>query len=212
MSDQPRPFEVETVVDAPIEVVWRSFTSPELIHQWFGWDYDELEGEIRYIFVDHAKLEPPDRIAIEDGSTIELVSDGPRTVVRVVMAGDLTDAGWDEIYDGIEEGWRTFFEQLRYYLERQQDSGPRRTIYLTGTGRGDTALSMLDDEQEVWHESRYQRMVVDKAGLLRGVATQQPFDKEGPISLTITTYGLDDAGFTELEKHWTARWSAVVGG
>jgi uncharacterized protein YndB with AHSA1/START domain len=234
MSEQPKPFQVETVVDAPIEVVWRSITSPDLIHQWFGWDYDDLEGEIRFIFVDHAEPSPQDhRIKVDGGQTIELVPDGRRTVVRVVMPGDLTDASWDDIYDGMEEGWRTFFEQLRFYLERHQASGTRRTIYLTGTGRGDKALTMLDDEKELWHEltgtgrgdkalmmlddekelwheSRYQRMVVDEAGLLRGVATQQPFDEEGPISLTITTYGLDDAGFAELEKHWTARWSAVA--
>lgn len=209
MSEQQKPFEVETVVDAPVDVVWRSFTSPELIHQWFGWDYDELDGEIRYIFFDHAKPVPPDRILLEDGQTIELVADGERTVVRVTMPGDLSDAKWDDIYDGMEEGWRTFFEQLRFYLERRTGSGRRRTIYLTGTGSGQAAAQALLTGER-WHDSRYQRMTVDAGGLLLGVAAQQPMDATGPVSLTVTTYGLDDSAFAEQEKRWTDRWSQVT--
>jgi hypothetical protein len=205
---EPKPFEVETVVDAPRDVVWRSFTSPELIHQWFGWDYDGLEGEIRYIFVERSKPEPPDRIVGENGHTIELLADGERTIVRVTMPGDLSDAKWDDIYGGEEEGWRTFFEQLRFYLERRSGSGPRRTIYLAGTGSGQAAAHALLTG-EVWCESRYQRMTVDADGLLLGVAAQQPMDAKGPVSLTVTTYGLDDAAFAEQEKRWTARWSEV---
>src|SRR5262245_610745 len=107
-----KPFEVEVPVDAPRDVVWRSFSSPELIHQWFGWDYDELEGEIRYIFVENAEMHPEERrIALGIGQTIDLLADGERTVIRVVMPGDLTDAKWDDLYDGMEEGWRQFFEQ-----------------------------------------------------------------------------------------------------
>jgi hypothetical protein len=213
MSEQQKPFKVETVVEAPAEVVWRSFTSPELIHQWFGWDYDGLEGEIRAIFVDDAKTDPQDhRIVFSDGQTISLLPEGKRTVVRVVMPGDLEDAKWDDIYDGIEEGWRTFFEQLRFYFERHQDSGLRKTLYLTGTGKSSAVLTLLDDAKEPWHESRYQRIVVGTDGLLRGIAAQQPIaeDTEGPVSLTITTYGLDDAAFAELEKQWNARWSEVT--
>jgi uncharacterized protein YndB with AHSA1/START domain len=210
MSEQEsKPFEVETVVDAPRDVVWRSFSSPELIHQWFGWDYDGLDGEIRFIFVENAEPEPPGRIAFGDGQAIDLLADGERTVVRVVMPGDLSDAKWADIYDGMEEGWRTFFEQLRFYLERRQDSGRRRTIYLTGTGSGQAAAHALLTG-EPWHESRYQRMTVDADGLLLGVAAQQPMDASGPVSLTVTTYGLDDAAFAEQEKRWTARWSEVT--
>jgi uncharacterized protein YndB with AHSA1/START domain len=211
MSDQEsKPFEVEVVVDAPREVVWRSFTSPDLIRQWFGWDYDGLDGEIRLIFVDNADLHPEEhRIALRIGQTIELVPDGERTVVRIVMPGDLSDAKWDDIYDGMEEGWRTFFEQLRFYLERRADSGKRRTIYLTGEGTGEAAAAALLTG-EPWHDSRYQRMSVDTGGLLLGVAAQQPMDANGPVSLTVTTYGLDDASFAEAEKQWTDRWSEVT--
>lgn len=213
MSEQQKPFKVETVVEAPTEVVWRSFTSPELIHQWFGWDYDGLEGEIRAIFVDDAEADSQDRrIVFSDGQTISLLPEGKRTVVRVVMPGDLEDAKWDDIYDGMEEGWRTFFEQLRFYLERHQDSGRRRTLYLTGTGKSSAALTLLDDAKEPWHESRHQRIVVGTDGLLRGIAAQQPIaeDAEGHVSLTITTYGLDDAAFAEVEKQWNTRWSEVT--
>ncbi|GAB3423016.1 SRPBCC family protein [Flindersiella endophytica] len=210
MSEQQKPFEVETVVDAPVDVVWRSFTSLELIHQWFGWDYDELEGEIRFIFADSADPQPAEhRIVFGDGQRIELVPDGPRTVVKVTMPGDLSDASWDDIYDGMEEGWRTFFEQLRFYLERRTGSGGRRTIYLTGVGTGEAAADALLSG-EPWHDSRYQRMSVDAGGMLLGIAGQQPMAATGPISLTVTSYGLDDAAFAELEKHWADRWSAAT--
>ena len=55
MTEQ-KPFRVEVVVDAPREAVWRALTEPERLARWFGWDYDGLEGEIKYIFVDHARL------------------------------------------------------------------------------------------------------------------------------------------------------------
>ena len=61
-----KPYRVEVSVDAPRDVVWRALTVPEQIRHWFGWDYDGLEGEIDLIFVQHATLHPPDRIAMSD--------------------------------------------------------------------------------------------------------------------------------------------------
>jgi len=63
-----KPFRVEVSVDAPRDVVWRTLTEPEQIRHWFGWDYDKLDEEIHVIFVEHARLLPPDRIELfEDG-------------------------------------------------------------------------------------------------------------------------------------------------
>ncbi|HZC14468.1 MAG TPA: hypothetical protein VE270_10665, partial [Thermoleophilaceae bacterium] len=61
------PFRVEVVVEAPREVVRRAITEPDRIANWFGWDYDGLEGEIQYIFVDHAAQEPPRLLDLDDG-------------------------------------------------------------------------------------------------------------------------------------------------
>jgi uncharacterized protein YndB with AHSA1/START domain len=126
------PFYVEVVVEAPRELVWRAITEPDRIARWFGWEYDGLESEIQYIFVDHAVQDPPRLLDLDDGEqrqTIELVEDGQRTIVRVVRPGSLEGA--DRDYDDIREGWLTFLHQLRHYVERHPEER-RRTIYLSG--------------------------------------------------------------------------------
>ncbi|WP_455357128.1 SRPBCC family protein [Streptomyces sp. SYSU K217416] len=212
---EPKPFQVETAIEAPLDTVWQALTEPERIRDWFGWDYAGLDGEIRHIFVDHAKQLPGHRIALGDlgdGQEIQLSADGPRTVVRVVRPGDLSDARWADIYDGIEEGWRTFFEQLRFRLERQPDQG-RRTIYLTGTADAAAVRERVQKSgTEVWHSSRYQHIVIDAAGHLVAVGAQQPLDTPGtgPASITVSVYGMDDAAFADLRKHWADRWETLA--
>lgn len=209
---ESKPFRVEVTVRAPLDVVWRALTEPDQIRHWFGWDYDGLDAEIRTIFVEHAQQFPPDRIVLEDGQRIELQASGPHTVVRAVMPGSLADAEWEDLYDGMEEGWRAFFEQLRFRLQRRPDAH-RRTVYLSGTASGPRVLPLVDGvSKEIWHESRYQRMVVDRDENLIGFAAQQPLDAAdpGPVSVTVTTYGLDDAAFTAVREEWAARWQPVV--
>lgn len=210
MSEQPKPYRVETSIGADRDRVWRAMTDAVQIREWFGWDHGDLDGEIQYIFVDHAKQEPPERMAFDDGSYLELVPDGQRTTIRAVLPGALDGTDWDEVYDGMEEGWRSFFEQLRYLLEIRPQ-GRRRTIYLTGTATAADVLAIAGSDGQPWHTSRYQRITVDPRGHLLVVAGQAPLggDVEGPISLTITTYGLDEAGFAEVLSDWTARWSRV---
>ena len=127
MTEQ-KPFRVEVVVDAPREAVWRALTEPERLARWFGWDYDGLEGEIKYIFVDHARLEPPGLIVLDDGQenqTIELVDEGPRTRVICVRPGSLEGADRDDRYEDMREGWITF-NQLRHSVERHPEEVFRR--------------------------------------------------------------------------------------
>jgi hypothetical protein len=238
---EAKPFRVEVEVRAAGETVWRALTEPELIRQWFGWDYAELDAEIAYIFVEHATARPPDLISLDNGQRIEVEpgaepggqgagsgrpaaeSDGAgaepggphgaaaigTVVVRAVMPGPLDDAAWEDVYDGMEEGWRTFFQQLRFWLEHHP-AGRRRTIYLTGRAVGEHVLAAVDLESagEIWHESRYQRMHVDRDAHLVGVAARQPLTgrEPGPISVTVTTYGLDDAAFAGVRERWSAWW------
>ena len=49
------PFRVETTVDAPAATVWPHFVEPDLIREWFGWDYPDIDDEIKMIFVDGAE-------------------------------------------------------------------------------------------------------------------------------------------------------------
>ena len=206
---QPKPFRVETTVDAPGDRVWAALTEPELVRQWFGWDYPGLDDEIREIFVDGGT---PDghRLTFTDGSYLEVASDGPRTVVRAVLPGSLSDAGWEDLYDGVEEGWRAFFEQLRFLLE-ERPAGPRRTVFLTGEAAAEQAFALVGDARP-WHASRYLRAAVEPDGHLVGVDAMRTVDSDaaGPISLTITTYGLDEAAFRKVHDDWAARWAAAV--
>ncbi|MQA84871.1 MAG: activator of HSP90 ATPase [Streptosporangiales bacterium] len=209
---ESKPFHVEVTVRTPLDAVWRALTEPDQIRHWFGWDYDGIDAEIRNIFVENARQFPPDRIVLEDGQRIELQSDGPQTVVRVVMPGPLADAEWEDLYDGMEEGWRTFFEQLRFRLERHPAEA-RRTVYLSGTASGPRVLAAVEAAaKETWHESRYQRMVVARDGNLVGFAAEQSLDAEeaGPASVTVTTYGLDEGSFAAVREEWATRWGPLA--
>jgi uncharacterized protein YndB with AHSA1/START domain len=200
MNEKQKPFRVEITIAAPRDAVWQALTVPEEIREWFGWDYDGLDDEIRYIFVERMTHEAPDRLVGANGSYIELESDGPRTIVRAVMPADLDDTDWDDVYDGVEEGWRQFFEQLRYLLETRP-KGKRRTVHLTGAA----AVGLAGD---VWHESRYQRMVVDETGHLVGLHVEG----DTGVAVTISTYGLDDAEFAAVREDWTRKWAAASDG
>jgi uncharacterized protein YndB with AHSA1/START domain len=189
-----KPYVVETTIHAPLETVWRALTDLDLIREWFGWDHDDLDGEIRFIFVDHAQLAPPDRIVFANDQELRLEPRGDRTVVRITMAGGLGGADWDDVYDGMEEGWRSFFEQLRFLLERRP-AGRRRTVYRTGKGEPPAV------EGEPWHSSRWQRITVDEHGHLVAVG----WNDAGEVGVTVSTYGLDDAAFAAVRDRWTAR-------
>lgn len=220
-----RGFRVEVSVEAPRDVVWRALTDPTEIRRWFGWDSEGLADEIRYIFVDHARLVPSDRIEFEGDPTaelpemgeqaIELMADGPRTTVRVVQPGPRANAAWDEHYEEIVQGWHAFFIQLRHYLERHPGED-RRTLYLEGTAPATAVLATLDEMApgRAWDSGRYQRATaIDQYGDgLVVVLSTIPLDSDEPgrVQVTLTTHGLDDARFAEVRREWQARWAAVA--
>jgi hypothetical protein len=181
-----KPFRIEVTVGAPRDVVWRAISEPERIRHWFGWEYDGLEDEIQHIFVDHATLVAPERIDLGDHA-IELEDLGDRTLIRVIKPGDAE--GWDGVYGDIEEGWITFFNQLRHRLERHPDSQRRMIVR--------KASSFPELVGEPWHASEFQRGV-DADGELAIV-----FGKPGGEQmLLVTTYDLDDDAFAAAEARW----------
>jgi uncharacterized protein YndB with AHSA1/START domain len=194
-----KPFRVEVVVDAPRDAVWRALTEPEQIRHWFGWEYDGLEEEINVIFVEHATLVPPSLIELSDDGVIELEDLGERTLIRAIKPGDLHATEWQDVYGDIEEGWITFFHQLRHRLVRHPDS-ERRMIVLDGT----TALPELPGEP--WHESRYQRGAESDGALV--IIFAKP---DGAAMLLVTTYDLDDTAFAAAERRWTDWWAGITG-
>lgn len=214
-APEQKPFVVEVSIDAPADAVWRAVSDPAEIRRWFGWDYPGLDEEIRYIFEEHATQVPPRRIEMEGMHTLEVVPDGSRTVVRVVCAGGLADAKWEDLYDALEEGWRTFFHQLRFYLERG-GGRERRTLYLTGTAPAPEVVAALDAAApgEAWQDSRHQRAVAPSAGSIGLVSLVSPrpvaSDEPAKVAVTLTTFGLDDAAFDDLRREWTDRWASLV--
>ena len=130
MSD---PVIVEIEIAAPVDTVWRALREPAEIRRWFGWEYEGLDEEIRFIFVQEAKADEATRTSRRRAraATIALEDRGDRTVVRVTRAAPA--GSWDGIYDEVNEGWMTFFQQLRFYLERHPGQ-ERRTLHVEAGG------------------------------------------------------------------------------
>jgi uncharacterized protein YndB with AHSA1/START domain len=144
MSD---PVICEVVVAAPADAVWRALRDPAEIRRWFGWDYDGIEAEIQQIFVDEATADDGARtVDFGEGGAIALEEQGDRTVVRVTRAAPAGQSGWDGIYDEVNEGWLTFVQQLRFYLERHP--GRERTTIHVATG-GEEWFSSANQSGEV---------------------------------------------------------------
>jgi uncharacterized protein YndB with AHSA1/START domain len=209
MSDQRglKPYDVEISLPAGRDEVWASVTQPELLRQWFGWDYNGLDAEIKQIFVDEATLWAPERMGWADGSFLEVTGDDESARVQVNREG--TAPAGPEWYDAIEEGWRAFLTQLRFLVE-QRPTGRRRTVYLTGLTTGREALALADGEWE-----RFGPRVawtVDADGHLLVVATRVPLDdpERSRTEVTVSSFGLDDAAFDALRKEWTRRWAPVA--
>jgi hypothetical protein len=137
-SKNGRQTIVDTVIAAPIDVVWLALRDPEKIKTWFGWEAPTLSEEIKFIFFDSA-TEVPANYTLQFGEwqgaadAIALEARDDHTRLRVIRAGGpIID--WEGVYDDVIEGWVTFFEQLRLALEVHPGK-TRRTIYLSGAGK-----------------------------------------------------------------------------
>ena len=139
MSVTQYRIEREIVIDAPIEVVWRTITEPDQITQWFA-DRVELElkpGAHGYIgFGDQGGpvvvevVEPPTRFSFRwnhpagdepvDGNSLlvefALARDGEQSQLRVIESGlDLLawpDAEKERYAEEHNGGWGQFLDRL----------------------------------------------------------------------------------------------------
>jgi hypothetical protein len=215
MTEQPvlKPYEVEVSASVSRDLGWAAVTQPAVLREWFGWDYDGLDAEIRQIFVDQATLLAPERMGWADGSCLEVTGDDEHARIRVTRQGSGPDG--PEHYDAIEEGWRAFLIQLRFLLE-QRPQGRRRTIYLTGETTGRQALTSAMDAESGgagWQRSGPRvASTVDGAGHLVVIAGREPLDSPaaGRIEVTVSVFGADDASFESLREDWTKRWAPVA--
>ncbi|WP_250000962.1 activator of HSP90 ATPase [Actinoplanes sp. M2I2] len=204
---QLKPYEVEISVTAGRDETWESVTQPGVLHQWFGWDYDGLAAEIKQIFVDEATLSAPERMGWADGSYLEVTGDDDSARVRVAREG--TGRGGPEIYDAIEEGWRSFLIQLRFLLDRRPQ-GRRRTLYLTGETTGRQALTLVPGE---WDRSGLRvAWTVDGDGHLVVAAGRIPLDDPSAarFEVIVSMFGVDDATFEAARESWAKRWAPMA--
>jgi hypothetical protein len=136
---------------------------------------------------------------MSDDGLIELEERDGRTVIRATKPGDLDAVEWVDVYGDIEEGWITFFNQLRHRLERHSDSTRRMIV------RNANLAALPELPGEPWHSSRYQRGA-DSDGAL-AIVFRKP--DTGESMLLVTTYDLDDDAFAAVEQRWD-EWAAQL--
>jgi hypothetical protein len=228
---------IDLTISAPVDKVWAALRDPEQIRRWFGWETDSLAGEVDFIFVDHADVDEDARIISFQGTQdrFEVVADGANTRLRVVRSPPADDAEWSDVYEDMTEGWIMFVQQLKFGLERHR-LAPRRTLWQSlSKGERDgmrplSALGLSDligatpgapvnralptgDEVSgrVWHASKHQVSITADAwdGLLNvhDAGSWTGGGGHGPGAVMITTYGLEDAAFSDLERRWKAWWA-----
>jgi hypothetical protein len=175
------PVIVEVTIAAPVADVWRALRDPDQIRRWHGWDYEGIEDEIREIYGSGAKASEND-LTLDTGAgrfELEPLADGT-TRVRVTRAAPAGKDDWHGIYDEINEGWLSFAQQLRFYLERHRDE-ERRTLHV------EHQVPLPDGER--WFSSEHQTgVLLGDFGLLT-VAHGRTL---------VSTYGLDDEAFDRL--------------
>lgn len=202
-----KPYRVEVALDAGRDEVWDAVTQPPVLRQWFGWDYDGLDAEIKQIFVDEATLVSPERMGWADGSYLEVAGGDDRCTARAVREGPAPED--PDTYDAIEEGWRAFLCQLRFYL-RERPTGVRRTLLLTGETTARQALALVDGE---WTRAGSRlAWTVEPAGHLVVVACHLPLSERSAshTEVTVSAYGLDDRAFAAMRDEWVGRWTPIA--
>lgn len=227
---------VELTIAAPAAEVWNAIRDRDLINNWFGWETPELAEEIDFIFFQHVRPDEAAGILWFEGvpDRFEVEARGDGCVFRVVRAAPAGES-WDGVYEDMVEGWISFAVQLRLAIE-QHGLGARRTFYLSGHAReggsgpiaalGLAGLRDVPDgaafvadlptgevvEGQAWHRTPWQVGLTVPAwgdGLL--IATDKSVRDNAPHGrgmVILTTYGLSEAAFAELEARWKGWWDA----
>ena len=180
MSD---PIIVEVTIAAPAPRVWEALRDPEQIRNWHGWQYDGFEDEINFIYLREDIDASADDLVLDTGDgRFALVPDGERTVGRITRPAPAGADSWDGVYDDVNEGWLTFVQQLRYYVERRP-GGRRRTLFVE--------KELPVPAGEVWYRSARQTGVAVGDDVLVVVA---------PGHTVVSGYDLDDDAWARVTE------------
>jgi len=231
---------VEILVAAPIETVWKALREPAEMCRWFGWNYPTMAQDIDMMFFQNTLVDEATHTIKDSGGMpdrFELEAQGAQTIVRVIRSAPATDGTWQGIYDDVNEGWLTFFQQLRFLLERHPGA-ERRTVYLNGRaakaatplpaqalGLDAVAIVPVGERYDtetaagekltgtVWYRSAYQLgLTVDGYGdglLILCARPRTAKSHHGGGSIVVTTYGLDDAAFDGVTDRWKKWWAGT---
>jgi uncharacterized protein YndB with AHSA1/START domain len=170
----------DVAIAAPARDVWQALRDPAQIRQWHGWEYEGLDGEIAMIYLDDVTASAEAlTLDTHGGWRIELEPRGAATAVRV-LRGDAVLPEQASMTDAVDAGWRTFAEQLRFYLERHPGE-LRRTVTIN--------RELPLPAGEAWYATDRQAGVVRDDGTLVIVADGRTI---------ASVYGADDAAVERL--------------
>ncbi len=215
--------QIEVTVAAPVDAVWKALRDKEEIRQWHGWDYHGLDDEIDQIYFADV-VEDGRTLALGGGDRFSLAPSGSGTRVVLDRAPLGANPEMDAYRDDITEGWTTFLQQLRFALERRPGA-VRRTLYYAGEGPDVAALLGIADVEEPytthlvgeqvagepWFRSANQvGVTVDAWGEGLLIVARTP--PRGAVMAVLSTYGLDDAAFADLDTRWTTWWASHFAG
>lgn len=228
---------VETTIAAPAAEVWDALRDRDKLLQWFGWDAPSLAEEVDYIFFQYTRPDEAAGILWFEGvpDRFEVEPTGAETCILRVVRAAPAGSSWDGVYEDMVEGWISFVQQLRLAIE-QHAIAPRRTLYLEGNAReggsgpiaalGLTGLRDVPDgaafvadlptgevvEGQAWHRTPWQiGLTVPQWGNGLLIVTDKSVKDTAPHGrgmVILTTYGLSEAAFAELEARWRTWWDA----
>ncbi|MCU1431742.1 MAG: hypothetical protein JWP95_847 [Actinotalea sp.] len=228
---------VETELDAPVDVVWGALREPDLVRRWFGWDAEGLVAEIEQIFLDEPTADDEARtLTWPHGDRFALAPRESRTLLRLTRRDHEGTDSFDGVHDPIDEGWITFVQQLRFWVERHRGA-ERRTLSAVGVDLGpeeDPLLTRLGlrslGEDPVGAPYRVERSdgsgfggevffqtdlqvglsVEDEGDGLLVIARTPPASAPpaGQVMFILNLYGdaADPARFAEAEERWSGWW------
>jgi hypothetical protein len=228
---------IEVTISAPLATVWPHLRDPVLIRRWHGWEAEELDAEIEFIYHEHAEADDDAHVIRSKGGAAPgdrfdaEAADPDTTVVRITRGPRGTNPDWDAMYDDITQGWLSFLAQLKFAVE-QHPGVDRRTVFRGRFEPGPRLQDLLGVESPVAQGQPY-RITGADAPQIAGtvwfhtggqlgltVTTYGPglvvvADKPGPepdtapaSMLIVSTFGLTADEYAEVESAWSQWWSA----